>query len=289
MIDPSVYIPSKFYREFCAAKGIRFTDRERATMINNCGLTLKERLSAFEKIAAETDDDELKIYLEKLVKETRGLFEAFCRAEEGCVYSADDVPFAEFENAKKFAEKYSEQKSYSIDKYTVNGERLGGARFSADGQLIDVWDADVHFPNEFTNRFIPFKNPFERGDIVRDTSGCICVVETSQSEWNDFLKRAENSKSYDFIDASLVVESLSECDYGFMHSHIPPIYLEKLPLNEKGVPKNFDTKNDLEQDLITCVSELMRGETALDFFMSIFLEWREEKIYGKIKSRSWRR
>lgn len=129
-------------------------------------------------------------------------------------------------------------------------------------------------------------NPFERGDIVRDCrNGKIGIVETSKDEWNDFLKRSENNKAYDFSDAALIVQFLDS--ESFIHGHIQPIYLDKLPLNQKGIPKCFDTKNNLKEDIICCASELMRGEIQLDIFMSIFLEWREEKIYLKTRS-MWR-
>lgn len=72
------------------------------------------------------------------------------------------------------------------------------------------------------------------------------------------------------MDAALIIQFLGE--ESFSHEHIQPIYLEKLPLNEKGIPECLDTKNNINDDLITCVSELMRGEISLNVFISIFLE-----------------
>ncbi len=294
------FIPSEYYRKFCEKNNIVFSDRERVTMLlNNPRLTLKEKLDELEKIAAESSDAELKKIIEVRVSAALGLLETICASENGCVFLVEDrgIAFDNFEAAREYCKTRRKENIYNIEKRRIllhwdgsskfHDSSCGGVRLNADCKIVDIWDTDAVFPDKLTNCFIPFRNPFERGDIVRCCqTGKTGVVETSQKEWNDHLKRAETNKAYDFSDASLIVQFLD--DDGFSHAHIQPIYLEKLP-DENGVPICFDTKNNLKEDLITCVSELMRGEIQLDIFMSIFLEWREEQICKNVKSRSWRR
>lgn len=296
------YIPSEYYWNFCGEKNITFSEREWATIIwNNLSLTLNERLAGFEKLIGKSTDNAFKQAIDAKITYKRDILDLICSSENGRVFMTeiDDIPFDEFDAARDYCEKADIKKhEYKIERYCVlsscddpsnyKGHYFGGVRFNMNGEIIDAWDNEVEYPDEFTDCFIPFANPFERGDIVRDCiSGKIGVVETSQSEWNDYLKRNENNNAYDYSDATLIVQFLD--NEGFSHSHIQPIYLEKLPLNEKNIPICFDIKNNFNEDLLCCSSELMRGDIALDAFLSIFLEWREERIYKQIKSRSWRR
>lgn len=294
------YIPSEFYRNFCLEKNITFSDYEWSTIIwNSSDMSLNKRLAELEKLAGKSTDNVFKQAIDVITTNTRGAFNRVWSSENGCVFITETagIPFDKFEAARKYCEKADVKKEYDIIKYRIlssvddtdcyKSYYEGGVRFNAENEIIDVWDNEVRYPNKFTNAFIPFPDPFERGDIVRDCiSGKIGVVETSQSEWNDYLKRNENNKAYDYSDATLIVQFLD--NEGFSHSHIQPIYLEKLPLNEKNIPICFDIKNNFNEDLLCCSSELMRGDIALDAFLSIFLEWREERIYKQIKSRSWR-
>lgn len=302
------FIPSEYYRNFCKKNNIKFTDCERAAMLwDNSSLPLEKKISELEKIASATDDGELKDEIEAWVEyknKSLKMAKNPCKGKE--LYLVSTLQHGEaveaqvfdcFENAQKFIASFCGGKTgYMIAKVKISDENAAtvGAEyecvveFERSGEVIDSWNYKPFSRGNVGYVFIPFANPFERGDIVRDCrSGKIGVVETSWYEWNDFLKRNENNKAYDFSDAALIVQFLDEDS--LIHEHIQPIYLEKLPLNEKGIPKCFDTKNNITDDLITCVSELMRGEIQLDIFMSIFLEWREERIYKQVKSRSWRR
>ncbi len=291
------YIPSDYYRQFCEENNIGFSDRERVTiLLNNFNISMKEKLSELEKIAAESSDGDLKEAIKNRIKATREFLETVCSSENDCFFIIrDSVPFNDFEAAREYCKTLHNERNYWIDKHrilsscdTVHSYRdhyCGGVMLDENYEIVDV-SLDVF--SKITYCFIPFKHPFERGDIVRSCrTGKIGIVETSQEVWNDYLKKNEKNKAYDFSDASLIVECLE--DEGFSHKHIQPIYLEKLPLNQNGVPICFDTKNNFNEYLIICASQLMRGEIALDAFISIFLEWREEQIYKNIKSRSWRR
>ena len=302
------FIPSEYYRKYVKKNKIVFSDRERATMLwENSTLPLEKKISEFEKLASETNDGELKCTIESWIEYKNKSIEmaANCRKNEEFYLNSTDLygtttetrVFDSFENARKHMTAVSNGKeSYMIAKVELSDEKSPKAgayyecvvEFDRYGEILNAWNYEPFSYGKVGFKFIPFANPFEHGDIVRDRrNGKIGVVETSQDEWNDFLKRNENNKAYDFSDAALIVQFLD--DDNFSHSHIQPIYLEKLPLNEKGIPKCFNTKSNFNEYLICFVSRFMNGECSLDTFMSVFLEWREEEIYKEIKSRSWRR
>lgn len=301
------FIPSEYYRKYAKKNKIVFSDRERATMLwENSTLPLEKKISEFECLTSETDDGELKSTIASWIEYKNKSLEmaSNCRKNEEFYLISTDLygttaetrVFDSFENARKhMAAVLDGKESYMIAKVELsnkNSPKAGAyyecvVEFDQSGEIIDAWNYEPFSYGKVGFEFIPFANPFERGEIVRDCrNGNIGVVETTRSEWNDFLKRNENNKAYDFSDAALIVQFLNDDHFG--HSHIQPIYLEKLPLNEKCIPKCFNTKSNFNEYLICCVARLMNEECSLDMFMNVFLEWREEQIYKEIKSRSWR-
>ena len=121
--------------------------------------------------------------------------------------------------------------------------------------------------NRFENAFIFMSNPFELGDIVKETeSGEVGIVETSQAEWNDFNEKIRSSKlaGCDFSDACITVEFL--CDSGtFSHNHVNPAFLEKYE------PK----KGDDDYDILTMGSDLCKGNGSLDWFTYVYDDYRK--------------
>ena len=301
------FIPSEYYRNFCKENNIAFSDREHAVMLHqNMQLPLIKKLALLDKLAAETSNDELKNEIVSWIEYKNKLLEKMNDHRVGedfylihcCGVPVVNGIFDSFESARKGLEKLTEDMDdHIITKegyFGKNPSELGykcAVELSRSGEIISVYEPfDISERIRIKDEFIPFANPFERGDIVRDCrNGKIGVVETSQKKWSDILKNGEENKSHGFSGAALSVQflrsSLFDNGCGSHREHIQPIYLEKLPLNEKGIPESFDTKNNLEEDLITCVSELMRGWISLDVFMSIFLEWREENIRKNIKRR----
>lgn len=301
-VDLKEFIPSEFYREFCAKNDITFTDRELASMVyNDFDMPLNAKLSKLEKIALATADGEFKQAIGDRIAKTRRTLDMVCSSESGRVFIADmdNAPYDNFEAAQKYCQAANPETGYEIKQYIVLSScgdpsnlkhYVGGVRFNAKNKIMNVWDNGVEYPDKFTDSFVPFVNPFERGDIVRCcNSGKIGVVEDSQRGWSDHLKRAENNKAYDYMDSALIVQFLEENDLVFIHSHVQPIYLEKLQLNKNGVPKCFDVKSRLGEHLICYTSWLLKEECSLDVFTSVFLEWREELILKQVKSKSWRR
>ena len=87
--------------------------------------------------------------------------------------------------------------------------------------------------SRFERRFVPFPNPFNEGDIVSFVGGTLPgIVSTSQKEWSSLVAEAEAPSSVlDFADASICVQFYSKSTGHFEHSHVHPIYLERLELD----------------------------------------------------------
>lgn len=287
------FIPSEFYRNFCEKNNIKFTDRERAAMLhNNMQLPLMKKLALLEKLAAETNDTELKNRIGAWLEYQNKLLEKMKNHIKGedfylvhCYYGISiNGIFDSLESAQKGLKKLSD----GMDNHIITKEGIFGknkselgyecaVEINRTGEIVSVYEpSDVGGGVGLKDAFIPFANPFERGDIVSDCrTGEIGVVETSQEKWNNLLKRSVNDKSLSFSAAVLNVQHLGKKNLDY--SHIQPIYLEKLPLNENGKPECFDTKNNINDNLITCISLLLREEIALSTFTSVLLKWHEEQ------------
>lgn len=122
----------------------------------------------------------------------------------------------------------------------------------------------------FTNAYIDYPNPFERGDVVthaRSHGDCsVGLVATSQTEWEDFRRRVKDGAYVDQVDASLTVEWLTE-DGNFSHEHIPPTLLER---------RNVD-KNAPWCELVTAAQGLLRGTDGLEWFTVCCEEYRKSQ------------
>ena len=212
-------------------------------------------------------------------------------------------------------------------------EHLGQVLFNTDREILGAvnfmknWGYDSSMtlpPPDFL--FEPFPNPFERGDIVRDyRNRNIGVVETSQENWKKILSLGEIFKKQWYYVKGLykpsdeerkrlielypgeMVSSLFESgsvgvcvnflgDGDIKPDSIQPVYLEKLPLNKKGIPESFDTENNSAEYLLCKISDLLRGERYLGMgifgselyhFSKTFMEWAAEKEYSRnIKRRN---
>lgn len=154
----------------------------------------------------------------------------------------------------------------------------GYFRYDKDGTLTYYYCANelrddkevislLYDLNRFENAFIFMSNPFELGDIVKETeSGEVGIVETSQAEWNDFNEKIRSGKlaGCDFSDACITVEFL--CYSGtFSHNHVNPAFLEKYE------PK----KGDDDYDILTMGSELCKGNGSLDWFTYVYDDYRK--------------
>lgn len=156
-----------------------------------------------------------------------------------------------------------------------DGSSVGWYRCDADGNILRCWSGEI--PREekdrvedwgerrFEDRFIPFPNPFDLGQLVRMVGDPeqVGVVETSDSDWLDFLARVkERPRAEDFSDASIQVEFLSENGH-FGHDHICPLFLEPAELEE----------SDERKPLLEAASRLVAGTGALDEFLWYYRDY----------------
>lgn len=176
---------------------------------------------------------------------------------------------------------------------TEHSREIGCFTFRKDETLLYVWSGEEeerlgdeefmerHYGSDsFTNAYIDYPNPFERGDVVTLVSlrgepkkEEIGIVETSQEFWEDFRRRVKGGLYVDQVDASLTVEFLTE-DGRFSHEHIPPTHLERFELD----------KSDPRHEVIEAGRDLLRGKGSLEWFgicMEDYQRWlRKEKDRG---------
>ena len=128
-------------------------------------------------------------------------------------------------------------------------------------------------PKRFENAFIPLPHPFKNGDLVSmmGYDGIkYGVVEDSPERYEQFINRVKRGELFaDFSDASITVDFIDE-DGDFQHSHISPIFLEKVEW--KSLPQS-DNKT-----LLRYAMDLAMGEGALDFFLAMY-----EERHGRAK------
>lgn len=163
------------------------------------------------------------------------------------------------------------------------GRSVGSASYQADGRLTHFYSLELeqtvdartkvehdYSPKRFTNAYIPYPNPYERGDVVffaarrgqlRELPG---IVETSREEWRKYQERIRSGLNVDQSDASLTVEWLHE-DGKIWHSHNAPVFLEKLE-SEKDKPWH---------DLVQAASALLKGNGSLDWFLHCYEGYQE--------------
>lgn len=326
------YIPSEYYRNFCEENNITFTDREIDVMLrNNTQLPLLPKISALEKLAVETNDDALKIentawveYKNKLLERMRDHRRGEDFYSVSCFYgtSTGNI-FDSLESALKWLENHPDEfDEHIIAKqgyFSESASELGydcAVEINRTGEIISVYEPyDVKPMVVEKNEFIPFVNPFERGDIVRDCrNGNVGVVETEREDWIGFLNDCEkanipyNSVLKDISDnkgikiKSTVFPkrkhkcfnfSLSGLDIVFVEKNslsrsgiinkeiVQPIYLEKLTGNELKALLEFDKNIITNNEMICRISDLFCYRIGLADFSKVLIQWSVQKKYGK--------
>lgn len=278
-------IPSKDVREYCKSIGHEFSDFEKATIIYNSNMTEEEKSKLLKKLADVTNDENTKTQIyERLEFDTKKLatFKNNCGDYIYAVLTEEDEEVNGYLSVYDLAVKYgkNQKKKFKIRKYKIMGKELmisdhlvGEVDFNEDGKLISLWsdgitegaDIDCENVQRFESRYIDIPHPFERGDIVRIlTYGGVGIVETSRKEWEKYMEIITNGVFVDWSDASITVTYLLE-DGGICHSHINPIYLEKIDF----------WPNDKQWKFIQQASCLLKGEGSLDYFISLYDELRE--------------
>ena len=126
------------------------------------------------------------------------------------------------------------------------GASVAEYTYNKDGSIISYWSEECSQEewdavndwgvSRFESRFVPFPNPFNEGDIVSFVGSTLPgIVSTSQKEWSSLVAEASAPSSVlDFADASICVQFYSKSTGHFEHSHVQPIYLERLELDAEA-------------------------------------------------------
>lgn len=174
-------------------------------------------------------------------------------------------------NPRLFSEKLVQERPYE-------GAPVSEFSYDADGSLVRYWTDEISDEerssiddwgaSRFENRFFPLPNPFELGDIVRmvDDPDSLGIVETSRADWVEWMRRVRKRKlPLDYYDSFIRVEFLTEQGV-FIHSHIPPIDLERAALD----------KTDRRKELLEAGSRMLTGQISLECFSCAYHAYQEE-------------
>ena len=174
-------------------------------------------------------------------------------------------------NPRLFSGKLVQERPYE-------GAPVSEFSYDADGSLVRYWTDEISDEersrvddwgeSRFENRFFPLPNPFELGDIVRmaDDPDSLGIVETSRKDWAEWMGRVQKRKlPLDYYDSFIRVEFLME-QGTFIHSHIPPIDLERAALDE----------TDRRKELLEAGSRMLTGQISLERFSCAYHAYQKE-------------
>jgi hypothetical protein len=171
---------SKDMQAYMSENGLAFTDSEKATLIYNSQLPLKERYDRLGKLLAATEDEKLKKQISYEIEIFDEDMSAFKKNVGGYVYAVksyeypDDSYTAGFFASAKLAYDYTVGKSYKFDieKYRING--FSGV--SDDGAMLAAEGVEVKKGKTYTNPYL-FKDEKDVADgdfsLPEDYEKCI--------------------------------------------------------------------------------------------------------------------
>ncbi|MCM1166625.1 MAG: hypothetical protein NC299_14690 [Lachnospiraceae bacterium] len=265
------FILSEYVREFYRENGIELTDRDRAAIVLHESRTFSDTLECLEKIAAETDDGELKEQIACYVAYERTVLEKFRdNSDRSCVYQviSGGRLFAEtpiFFDYEEMLDKLWQLVPLLLQgDVTVRKVKAGRTVYDVQGVLhldrelhiMNLWTTELGYrcPSELYSHKIPFASPFAVGDFVRFGS-MIGVVEKISEEndelWSEFATDRDT------------IQPLN----------IHPIFLENVPLNERGMPECF--VGTAQEQTLCAMSAYLKGKGLLNDFLLIYSRWKD--------------
>lgn len=165
-----------------------------------------------------------------------------------------------------------------VQERPYEGAPVSEFSYNAHGSLVRYWTDEISDKerssvddwgnSRFENRFFPLPNPFELGDIVcmADDPDSLGIVETSQEDWAEWMQGVQKRKiPLDYYDSFVRVEFLTE-QGTFVHSHIPPINLERVALDQ----------TDRRKELLEAGSRILTGQISLEGFSCAYHAYQEE-------------
>jgi hypothetical protein len=308
-----VLIPSEYVREYVRKTNWTFTDAQKASLLVNGELTLKEMYPRLRELKEHTEDEELRgqlaMYLDHKEKNLAAFRDNSSRNSIYLVKIRDedeqDKPYAHihpggyfFNLEMAYAYGKKEKQPFLIEKHLVgdvktdreDGEEyqdigLGDMTFDKDGEADYFEGWEVPYENKphtlefFEDAFYEVPYPFERGDIVRlvgtEDYG---IVDVSQEDWKKWVLRCQEYKrqqkgSGPDFTDAYVRVEFLNDDGTFSHGHINPILLELHQLDEKC----FNDYGPRDQLLLEA-SAIQRGKGGLDdlyFGGMVYARWVE--------------
>jgi hypothetical protein len=169
-----------------------------------------------------------------------------------------------------------------ITEYESYEQPVAAADYDENGTLISLRSIEIKREDKselerifssqrFENAFLYIKHPFERGDIVRMVNGSNVhgIVATSQKEWKQYLEevRGGKFKGSDYIDSTITVDFIDNDTHSIYHNHINPAFLEM----------HQPDKQDEDYHILCAGSYLLKGESDLDYFLSVYKEYENKK------------
>lgn len=297
MVDElNALIPSEYVRNYVLETGWVFTDEQKAVLLVNGELSLKEQCSRL-RVLQKTVDQSLQERIEKYLNSEDLKFQAFKEnSDKAYIYilkveeEDDSYPGilpAEYYFDLDLAYGCGRETNlpFMIEKYLVAAPGIGSQsnlvtafmKFNKDGEAVYFYGAiqgDDREPEYFYD-FIEVPNPFERGDIVRIVgTEDYGIVDTSQKWWKSTLTKYKNGellwKDWDFSEVQIRVELLCE-DGSFSHCHINPLRLERYQ------PEEAWDKCSAMDKLLLQASYICRGEGSLEMLYLSTMAYRRSK------------
>lgn len=263
---------------------------EPAGLINQAGIAcnLESKHDSLKEIMEHTQDKALQQQIAERLEEDKLILAAFTSNPNGAIYKVqtydengdeeEEQYFAAFEMADQCAREYMQKTEpfwhkYDITKLTLyeKGEKptideeiglwnegnLGYAAFNLQGEMIYLYSNEhenrydeYDCRNRFENHYIPFRNPFRVGDIVKNLStgqyGVVGIGDENHEKHDQF--------GVDYSDAAILVEYLYD-DGSVGHDHPYPWELEYTHMQFEP---DVVSPNIIEA-MLCSVSELLKG------------------------------
>lgn len=292
-------IPSEYVRNYVSESGWTFTDSQKAVLLANGDLTLKEQHSCLQVLQENTSDHGLRQRIARFLNREELKFQDFKEnKDKAYIYilmvKEEDIPYSSILPTEYFFELDQAYECgretnlpFMVKKYLVEAQGITGQydpeptllEFNKDGEAV-YFRGSLFGDDEESEDFCDFfeiPNPFEQGDIVKrieeDEYG---IVVTSQKEWKKSIERDKNlEKQYPeadmgYVGITITVEFLND-DGTFSHAHVNPLRLERYQPKE-------DRMNGRPMDkLLMCASLLHQGEGSLDELYFRTMDYRESQ------------
>lgn len=272
-------IPSETVREYVKETGWTFTDFQKASLLYNRGLLMKDEYTRLKELGERTSDYILQKQIADYLGGMEGAFRSFQESDRHCIYVLKVREeggwwdgeylacgyFSDWRKALAYGKK--EKAPFEIEKYTADDVDIfedgtctchpdTGMRFDKDGEADYLWGCKetAVFDNEyFTEAFFEVPNPFERGDIVKTIWGSYGIVAMTQETWKEKVEKHKGWKCAGYCDNIIGVDIFDE-ETGFFcpTDSISPLDLERY----QPEPKVEDWTNGSMDTLLVCARDI---------------------------------